>query len=74
MSLLKAAAKVLAESDEPMRISEIYDAIKAQNLWVPVNGRTPELSLYSGIYREIKTKGENARFRKLDRGLYTTRR
>ena len=34
------------------------------------NGKTPEATLYAAMTREIAKKGDAARFRKADRGLF----
>ena len=64
LSLLSAAAAVLAESDEPLNCRRMIDLAKERGLWTPGAGKTPEQTLYSAIMREIRDKGEAARFRK----------
>ena len=64
LSLLSAAAAVLAESDEPLNCKRMIELAKARGLWTPGAGKTPEQTLYSAIMREIKDKGDAARFRK----------
>ena len=64
LSLLSAAAEVLAESDEPLNCRRMIDLAKERGLWTPGAGKTPEQTLYSAIMREIRDKGEAARFRK----------
>jgi restriction system protein len=34
-------------------------------------GKTPEATINAAIAREIKAKGDTARFRKVQRGLFT---
>lgn len=63
LSLLSAAA-VLAESDEPLNCRRMIDLPKERGLWTPRAGKTPEQTLYSAIMREIRDKGDAARFRK----------
>lgn len=41
-----------------------------QGIWASPNGKTPEATLYSAILREITHKGDQSRFRKLERGLF----
>ncbi len=36
-------------------------------------GKTPEATLYAAMTREITTKGDLARFKKVDRGLFEVR-
>ena len=64
LSLLSAAAVVLAESDEPLNCKRMIELAKERGLWTPGAGKTPEQTLYSAIMREIKDKGDAARFRK----------
>ena len=71
MSLLNAAAAILERSASPLPVKAIIDEAKAQGLWTPSGGKTPEQTLYSAIVREIKAKGEGARFRKEDRGRFS---
>lgn len=74
ISLLDAAAKVLEGSATPMSIREMFEEAKRRRLWAPGAGKTPLQTLYSSIYREIKVKGAEARFRKAERGRFTFRR
>ena len=63
LSLLNAAAAVLAKSDEPLNCKQMIAEATAAHLWTPGSGKTPELTLYSAIKREMKTKGERSRFK-----------
>ena len=63
LSLLNAAAQVLATCREPLNCKEIIAKAVEMELWVPTGGKTPEQTLYSGIFREIKTS-EEPRFKK----------
>ena len=71
LSLLSAAAAVLEAFSEPLAVKAIIEKAKEANLWSPTNGKTPEQTLYSAIIREIKGKGDRARFRKEGHGLFT---
>ena len=72
LSLLSAAAAVLAESDEPLNCRRMIELAKSKGLWSPGAGKTPEQTLYSAIVREIKDKGESSRFRRSPlRGHYS---
>jgi len=66
---LDAAARVLAESKEPMTCREIVDVAFEKGYWKS-GGKTPHATVYSAIIREIATKGSEARFRKTDRGKF----
>jgi hypothetical protein len=70
LSCLDAAAKVLGESKEPMNTKEMIEAMAAKGLWSSPNGQTPAATLYSAILREIKTKGNESRFKKTERGKF----
>ena len=67
---LDAAAQVLAEAGEPMGCKEMVERMLAKDLW-KTNGKTPAATIYAAIIREIATKGEKARFRKVERGKFT---
>ncbi len=72
-SALDAAAEVLANAPGPMRAKELIAEMHTQGLWSSPGGQTPEATLYAAIIREIAAKGENARFVKLERGLFAAR-
>ncbi len=63
LSLLNAAVKVLEESDIPLNTKEIIAKVVEFDLWTPNGAKTPEQSLYSALFREIKEK-ETPRIRK----------
>jgi len=73
VSLLDAAATVLASAKEPMQAKAIVDAVVEQGLWKPGAGRTPHATLYAAIIREITKKGDAAHFRKVERGQFAAR-
>ncbi len=70
MSGLDAAAKVLAEVGEPMRCQEMIERMAEKGYWKSPGGKTPAATLHAAITREINTKGQDARFKKTDRGLF----
>jgi hypothetical protein len=70
LSCLDAAAKVLAESKEPMTTKAMIEQMAAKKYWTSPGGKTPSATLYSAILREITTKGKESRFKKADRGLF----
>ena len=70
LSLLDAAAKVLEQADEPLNCKAIVEAAAEQKLWSSPSGKTPHNTLYSALLREINTKGADARFEKVERGLF----
>jgi hypothetical protein len=70
MSGLDAAAKVLEESGQPMTTKDMIEAAEAKGYWKSPGGKTPHATVYSAIIREIRAKGEDARFRKTERGKF----
>jgi ethanolamine utilization cobalamin adenosyltransferase len=70
LSALDAAAKVLAESKEPLNTREMIEAMAAKKLWTSPGGATPHATLYSAILREINAKAKDARFKKTERGQF----
>ena len=71
LSALDAAAQVLAETGQPMACKEMIETMAAKGYWSSPGGKTPASTLYSGILKEISTKGKESRFRKTDRGHFT---
>jgi hypothetical protein len=53
-----------------MRAKDLIEAMATQGLWQSPNGKTPHATLYAAILREITTKGDAARFRKVERGQF----
>ena len=74
VSLLDAAAHVLNEAAESMRVKAIVEAVIELGLWQPGTGKTPHATLYAAMTGEIATKGDATRFRKADRGLFESTR
>jgi hypothetical protein len=70
VSALDAAAKMLAEEGRPMTCKELIVAMAAKGYWTSPGGQTPDATLYSAILRELTTKGEKSRFRKVGRGQF----
>ena len=67
---LDLAAKVLADAGEPLAAKAIAERAIAAG-W-QTSGKTPQATLYAAMLREIAKKGDTARFRKVDRGLFET--
>ena len=63
LSLLNAALLVLKSSRTPLNTKEILAQVIEEGLWSPNGAKTPEQSLYSAFFREIKEK-ETPRVRK----------
>ena len=70
LSAIDAAAKVLTDTKQAMNAKEQVEAMAAKNLWTSPGGKTPHATLYSAILREIYTKGNDARFKKTERGKF----
>ena len=63
LSLLNVALQVLKRSRTPLNTKEILAQVIEEGLWSPNGAKTPEQSLYSAFFREIKEK-ETPRVRK----------
>ena len=74
LSALDAAAKVLAETKEPMNAKQMIEAMAAKGYWKSPGGQTPSSTLYAAIIREAQKKGKESRFTKTDRGLFALNR
>jgi len=70
LSALDAAAKVLSEAAEPMNCRQLIEAMTEKNYWQPNAGRTPQNTLHAALCKEIKTKGDDSRFKKVGRGTF----
>jgi hypothetical protein len=70
LSALDAAAKVLAETGQPMRCTELIAAMTAKGYWTSPAGKTPASTLYAAMLRELRTKKDQSRFRKAERGKF----
>jgi len=71
LSALDAAAQVLAKASAPMTSQALIDEMAAKGLWKSPGGKTPSATLYAAMLREVAAKGKDARFKKVDRGLFT---
>ncbi len=70
LSALDAAVRVLAEAGQPMTCREMIEAMAAGGYWKSPAGKTPSATLSSAILRELETKSDQARFRKVGRGRF----
>jgi len=73
MSALDAAARVLAESKEPMSCAQLIQTMAAKGYWKSPAGKTPGATLSSAIQREINVKKNESRFEKTAPGRYIAR-
>jgi hypothetical protein len=72
MSLVDAAIQIMKEVDEPMNTKRMVELVSERDLWQPSRGgKTPHATLYSAILREIRDKGDDSRFEKVERGKFT---
>jgi hypothetical protein len=71
MSAIDAAVKVLGEAGAAMNCQEMIKAMGEKGYWTSPGGKTPHATLYSAILREIQTKGNDARFKKTERGKFS---
>ena len=55
---------------KPMSCKAIMEKILAQRLW-QTTGKTPAATISAAIIREIASKGEKSRFRKVAPGKFT---
>ena len=69
---LDAAARVLVEVGKPLSVKEIVATAFEKGYWKS-DGQTPQATIYSAIIREISTRGDEARFKKVARGRFTVR-
>lgn len=69
VSALDAAALIL-KSSLPMGATELIAEMEAKGLWKSPGGKTPAATLYAAITREIAAKGDEARFKKIERGVF----
>ncbi|MBI1338065.1 MAG: hypothetical protein GC164_14050 [Phycisphaera sp.] len=74
LSLINAAAQVLADASDGLNAKQMVEAVAAKGLWKPGVGKTPHATLYAAIIREIGQKGKDARFTKVERGLFQLRK
>jgi len=69
LSGLDAGAKVLALAGKPMNTKQMVEKMLADGLW-KTGGKTPAATIYAAILREVRAKGKDARFRKVERGKF----
>ena len=72
-SALSAAAQVLQETGQALSCPELIAQMAAKGYWASPQGKTPAATLYAALTREIKRKGEAARFQKTGPGTFASR-
>jgi hypothetical protein len=70
LSALDAAARVLSETGKALTCPELIAAMAAQGYWTSPAGKTPQTTLHAAIAKEIRTKKNQARFRKIGPGRF----
>ena len=70
LSAVSAAARVLAETKQPMSCPELIAAMEARGYWTSPNGKTPAATLAAALQREIVVRKDQARFQKTGPGRY----
>src|SRR5260370_9866582 len=64
LSALDAAARVLAETGQPMNSKELIGQMAAKGYWTSPSGQTPHPTIPAAISRELNHKGPASRSRK----------
>ena len=72
MSTLSAAHRVLLEAGHPMKVQEIMETALAKG-YCKVGGKTPFCTFNGGMRSEITRKGDESRFKRVDKGLFAAR-
>ena len=71
LSCLDAAFLVLRRSrKKPLTAKALVERMISQGHW-QTKGKTPEATLNAALHRDMATKGEDSRFAKAGRGLFT---
>jgi hypothetical protein len=73
LSAINAAYKVLADAGKAMNTQELIAAMTEKGLWTSPGGLTPAATLYSAILRELKAKGGESRFQKVEKGKFAAK-
>ena len=74
VSQVDAAVMVLQRAKEPMDCYSLVQAMAAGGLWKSPAGKTPHITLFSEIMREIRMKGSDSRFVRTEPGKFTLRK
>lgn len=71
-SLLDAACTTLRKGGKPLRAREIMEVIAREKLW-STQGKTPMLTLQARLSMDVRTKGKESRFQRVEPGLFALR-
>tara|TARA_B100000315_G_C14467417_1_gene536625 strand:+ start:109 stop:1002 length:894 start_codon:yes stop_codon:yes gene_type:complete len=69
MTFLDAAYWILKQSGKPLNPGEITSVALAQGM-ISTTGKTPSAAMGAQLYIDIKTKGDDSRFTKANRGKF----
>ncbi|MEO0102517.1 MAG: HTH domain-containing protein, partial [candidate division WOR-3 bacterium] len=71
-TFIEAAYQILKERGIPLTSGEITKIALERNL-IETSGKTPSATMAAGFYRDIKEKGNNSLFVKIERGKFGLR-
>lgn len=69
LSLLDAAVEVL-KKQSPLTCRQLIERMTEAELWKSETGKTPANTLHAALSKEIRVKGDESRFEKVDRGQF----
>ena len=70
LSLVDAAVEVLRAEKRPMGVKELVKLATERGLWIPTKAKTPEQSLYGGLYLEMKNSAHPRVKRSAEKGRF----
>ena len=70
LSLVDAAVEVLRAERRPMGVKELVRLAAERGLWIPTKAKTPEQSLYGGLYLEMKNSAHPRIKRAAEKGRF----
>ena len=70
LSLVDAAVEVLKAEKRPMGVKELVKLATERGLWIPTKAKTPEQSLYGGLYLEMKNSAHPRVRRSAEKGRF----
>jgi hypothetical protein len=59
-----------ADAKAGLSTNELIERMAARRLWISPGGKTPSATLYSAMIREIRVKGKQSRFARIDKGRF----
>ena len=70
LSLVDSAVEVLRAEKRPMGVKELVKLATERGLWIPTKAKTPEQSLYGGLYLEMKNSAHPRVRRSAEKGRF----